>query len=135
MSEHYYTIAGSGGAFTLTYEMYTFPDQADIYVNAVLVISTNGQVSGSGTLTLPSTIALQPGDKVDVVMTGTDGGTAWDYTVDYSGGLQTLNYVASGMILNDDAASLNHAPELIYPIVDQVAATGSVFRFSLLAVL
>jgi hypothetical protein len=102
ITEEFYTLGGSGGPFTMDYTMYSIPDRADIYVNNTLAISTNGNVSGSGTLTVPSSFDLQSGDVVRVVMTGDNTGTAWDYTVNYQGGLQSLNYIAAGVIINDD---------------------------------
>ena len=103
VTEHYYTLAGGSGTFTLSYDMMSIPDKADIYVNSVLKASTNVAVSNTGTLSIPSSVVLKAGDVVNVVMTGTDTGTAWDYTVNYSGGVQTLNYIAAGAIRNDDA--------------------------------
>jgi hypothetical protein len=102
ITEKFYTLGGAGGAFTMDYTMYTIPDRADIYVNNTLAISTNGSVSGSGKLTVPSAFNLQSGDVVRVVMTGTDTRTEWDYTVNYQGGLQSLNYIAAGIIIDDD---------------------------------
>jgi Ca2+-binding RTX toxin-like protein len=107
VTEKFYTISSSGGSFTLNYDMYGIPDKADIYLNNVLVSSTNQEVSYTGTLTVPSTVALQAGDIVRVVMTGTNTGTAWDYSVNYSGGVQSLNYVAAGNIVNDDTSGTN----------------------------
>ncbi|PZV25436.1 MAG: hypothetical protein DCF12_14945 [Snowella sp.] len=105
VTTNYYSLAGGGGRFVMDYEMYGIPDQAEIFINGSLAASTSGFVSGSGTLNL-DTFALQSGDMVRVVMTGVDFGTAWDYTVQYNGGVQTLNYIADGLILNDDIPSL-----------------------------
>ncbi len=113
VTENFYTLAGGGGTFTFNYEMYGIPDRADIYVNGVLAISTNGEVSDTGTLTVPAGFALAAGDQIRVVLTGTDTGTAWNYTVNYQGGVQSLNYIAAGNIINDDAApatTLSMAP-------------------------
>ncbi len=113
VTENFYTLAGGGGTFTFNYEMYGIPDRADIYVNGVLAISTNGEVSDTGTLTVPAGFALAAGDQIRVVLTGTDTGTAWNYTVNYQGGVQSLNYIAAGNIINDDAApatTLSTAP-------------------------
>ena len=81
VTENFYTLAGGGGSFTLNYDMLTQPDKADIYVNGTLVVSTNTPVSNTGTLTIPSTTALQVGDQIKVVMTGVESGTLWNYTV------------------------------------------------------
>ncbi len=79
------------------------PFQTQIFVNSVLVATTVGQVSGTGTLTIPSSTVLKTGDAVDVMTIGTDSGTAWDYTATYQSGLQAINYKANGLIINDDA--------------------------------
>ncbi len=105
VTENFYTLAGSGGAFTLSYNMYGIPDRADIYVNGALAVSTNGEVSNTGSLTVPSTFTLEASDVVRVVMTGTNSGTAWDYTVNYQGGVQSLDYIAAGTIVNDDTTT------------------------------
>jgi hypothetical protein len=109
VTENFYTLGGNNGTFKLDYNMYTIPDEADIYVNSALVSHTTGQVSGTGTLTVPSTTALHAGDIVKVVMIGTDTGTAWDYTVNYTGGVQSLDFVSSGVILNDDIVTASNA--------------------------
>lgn len=100
VTEKTYVIVGNGSNFALNYEMYSIPDQADIYVNGTLAASTGRPVSDKGTLTI--TTALFAGDKVKVVMTGLDPGTVWDYTLDYAGGLSAINYIAAGSIVNDD---------------------------------
>ena len=102
VTENFYTLAGGGGSFSFNYQMYSIPDRADIYVNGTLVVSTNGPVSDTGTLTIPASTLLRVGDVVRVVMIGTDTATAWDYTVNYQGGVQALNYIAAGNIINDD---------------------------------
>ncbi|MBK6998542.1 MAG: hypothetical protein IPH35_00680 [Rhodoferax sp.] len=110
VTENFYTLAGGGGAFTLSYDMYGIPDRADIYVNGTLAVSTNGEVSNTGTLTVPSTFTLKANDVVRVVMTGTNTGTAWDYTVNYQGGVQSLNYITAGTIVNDDTTTTPTLP-------------------------
>lgn len=102
ITEKFYNISGGGGSFSLTYEMYSQPDQAQIFVNGTLASATNGYISGSGSLVVPSALLLKSGDLIKVVMTGRDPGTLWDYTVNYTGGIQTVDYLASGIILNDD---------------------------------
>lgn len=106
ITEKFYNISGGGGSFSLTYEMYSQPDQAQIFVNGALASATNGYISGSGTLVVPGSISLKAGDLVKVVMTGRDPGTLWDYTVNYTKGIQTIDYLASGIILNDDKAAV-----------------------------
>ena len=102
ITEKFYNISGGGGSFSLKYEMYSQPDQAQIFVNGTLASATNGYISGSGTLVVPGSLSLKTGDVVKVIMTGRDPGTLWDYTVNYTGGIQTIDYLASGIILNDD---------------------------------
>lgn len=106
VTENFYNISGSGGTFTLDYDMYGIPDEAQIYVNGQLAVKTNGQVSYDGSLTIPATYQLSAGDVVKVVMIGTDYGTAWDYSVYYTGGIQTIDYIASSFIINDDGPVL-----------------------------
>ncbi len=125
VTENFYTLAGGSGAFTMTYNMYSIPDRADIYVNGTLAVSTNGQVSNTGTLTVPSTFALKASDVVRVVMTGTDTGTAWDYTVNYQGGVQSLNYIAAGTIVNDDTQPATALPTLSIAPSNAPAAEGN----------
>jgi len=107
VTENYYKIIGDGGIFKLNYQMYGIPDKADIYVNSTLVASTGDFVSDTGTLTIPDTTPLKFGDLVKVVMTGNDEGTGWDYDVHYNAGTRALNYLGTGIILNDD---VNNVP-------------------------
>ncbi|WP_242028678.1 Calx-beta domain-containing protein [Anabaena sp. FACHB-1250] len=107
-TEKLYYISSTGGSFSLNYQMYGIPDQAEIFVNNVLTTRTNGFVSGSGSLNLNS-VTLQTGDQVKVVITGNNPGTAWDYNVYYSGGIVPTTYTVgttgavTGTILDDDA--------------------------------
>ncbi|XHR83186.1 MAG: Calx-beta domain-containing protein [Gloeotrichia echinulata GP01] len=96
-----YTLAGAGGTLSLAYEMYGIPDKAEIFLNGILRSQTPGFVSNRGSLNLNS-FALNTGDLVTVVITGNNTGTAWNYTLNYTGGASTLNYIANGIILNDD---------------------------------
>ncbi|OSO93382.1 hypothetical protein B7O87_05635 [Cylindrospermopsis raciborskii CENA303] len=107
VTEKYYNISSPGGTFQLNYDMYGIPDRAEIFVNNVLQNQTTGGtngdgfVSGSGSLNLNS-IQLKAGDQIKVTITGNVQGTAWDYNVNYTGGLSSVNYIASGLITNDD---------------------------------
>ncbi|MFM7558537.1 Calx-beta domain-containing protein, partial [Cylindrospermopsis raciborskii] len=101
VTEKFYNISSGDGIFTLNYNMYSIPDKAEILVNNVLQNQTNGFVSGGGSLDLNS-VKLKAGDQVKVIITGNVQGTAWDYNVNYSGGISSLNYIASGVIINDD---------------------------------
>lgn len=105
VSESLYTLVAGGGTLTLNYDMLSLPDRADIYVNGTLAVNTNGAVTGAGTLTVPPNVTLNAGDTIRVVMTGGDLDTAWDYTLNYSGGIQALNYLVAGTITNDDQAA------------------------------
>lgn len=106
VTENFYNISGGAGAFTLSYDMYSIPDEAQIFVNGQLAVKTNGQVSDFGILSIPATYSLKSGDVIKVVMIGTDFDTAWDYTVNYTGGIQTIDYIASSFIINDDGPVL-----------------------------
>lgn len=81
-----YTLVAGGGTFTLNYQMYGIPDKAEIYVDSVLMTSTNGFVSYTGSLTILGS-KLFKGSVVTVVMTGNNRGTAWDYNLSYSKGV------------------------------------------------
>jgi hypothetical protein len=87
-----YIINGYGGTLSLNYNMYTIPDQADVYLNGQKILTTGGPVSDTGALTYPGAgqVALKPGDDVEVVITGNIQGTAWDYSVNYSPGISSV---------------------------------------------
>ena len=106
VTQNDYILAGASGTFTVNYNNYSIPDQVDVSVNGQKIVGTAGQVSNTGTLTIPTSTALRAGDVVSVIMTGTDSGTAWDYTANYTGGAQLANYVVAGTILNDDQGSV-----------------------------
>lgn len=93
ITEKNYTIGQAGGDFKVTYNMDAVPDKMSIYVNDQLMTSTNGAVTGAGTLTIPKD-ALPLGAKVKVVVEGANS-TSWRYNVSYSGGI-TEDGVASG---------------------------------------
>ena len=78
------TVHGIGkksGTVNVSYDMYSIPDQMDVYLNKVLVASTNGFVSGNGTLQIPYNASSSSDNYIEVVVTGNDASTAWDYTV------------------------------------------------------
>ncbi|HYG67499.1 MAG TPA: hypothetical protein VD838_07555 [Anaeromyxobacteraceae bacterium] len=64
---------------SITYEMFGVPDRLDAYYNGVLVATTGGPVSGSGTLTFEYP-ALRRKKNLTITITG-GSGTAWIYTV------------------------------------------------------
>jgi hypothetical protein len=107
IKETYYTIDAPGtGDFELSYEMYSIPDQADIYVNGSLAATTGGLVSGTGVLSIDGT-TLDAGDQVLVRLTGnSNSGTAWNYNITYQGGVQQLGSIANGTIRNDDSQAV-----------------------------
>jgi len=73
-------LLGSGaGTVNISYNMYSIPDQMDIYFNGNLVATTGGLVSGSGMLSF-----YYPGGGTNtctVRMYAPNSGTAWDYSV------------------------------------------------------
>ncbi|NLQ06822.1 hypothetical protein FLX35_01600 [Cylindrospermopsis raciborskii LB2897] len=111
VTEKYYNISSPGGTFELNYEMYSAPDRAEIFVNNVLQNQTSGFVSGSGSLNLNS-IQLKAGDQIKVTITGNVPTTLWNYNVNYTGGLSSVNYIASGVITDDDN---RFTPNLVTP--------------------
>ncbi|WP_395698518.1 hypothetical protein [Methylocella sp.] len=65
---------------SIQYQMYSIPDAMDVFYRGERVATTGGPVSGGGTLTA----ALANDGKaqsIDVIVYGTDPGTAWDYAV------------------------------------------------------
>lgn len=67
------------GSVSVNYQMYSIPDQMEIYYNGALVASTNSLVSGSGTLTFNYTPA--PGGPYHCIIRiyAPNSGTAWDF--------------------------------------------------------
>ena len=111
-TEKNYTIGAAGGDFKVTYNMDAVPDKMSIYVNDKLMTSTNGAVSGAGTLTIPSA-DLPLGAKVKVVVEGADS-TSWRFNVNYSGGI-TEDGVTSGTgaTVVEAQAAVSPPPEAI----------------------
>jgi hypothetical protein len=69
------------GLVRITYDMYSIPDRLDCFYKGVLVASTGGLVSGTGTLQW--TYAPTPGDPAWCLVTvsAPQSGTAWTYTI------------------------------------------------------
>jgi hypothetical protein len=69
------------GLVRITYDMYGIPDRLDCFHKGVLVASTGGLVSGTGTLQWA--YAPAPGDPAWclVVVSAPNSGTAWVYTI------------------------------------------------------
>ena len=76
-----HALGPSLGLVRITYDMYGIPDRLDCFYKGVLVASTGGLVSGSGTLQW--TYSPAPGDPAWclVVMSAPNSGTAWVYTI------------------------------------------------------
>lgn len=73
-----YVVGATTGTVSMSYDMFSVPDQADIYYNGSLVASTTGPVSGTGSLSFH--YPASPANSFDVVITGSSG-TAWEYTL------------------------------------------------------
>lgn len=76
-----HALGHTPGLVRIAYDMYGIPDRLDCIYMGVLVASTGGLVSGTGTLQW--TYALAPGDPAWclVVMSAPNSGTAWVYTI------------------------------------------------------
>ena len=89
-----YIIYRGGGTLNVHYNMYGAPDQMEIFVDGVLVEHTkdgsgaNVAVSGASTLTLSGN-QVPNYANIEIKMTGPSG-TAWDYTMDYTYGIQQV---------------------------------------------
>lgn len=70
------TIAGS---VSIDYQMYTIPDQMEVYYNDALVASTSGLVSGGGRLTFNYTPLAGGPYSCIIRMNAPNSGTAWDF--------------------------------------------------------
>lgn len=67
----------------IEYNMYSIPDAMDVFYRGTRVASTNGAVSFTGTLRakLPVKADDRMAQTIDVIVYGTDPGTAWLYSV------------------------------------------------------
>lgn len=74
-------LGPTAGLVRITYDMYSIPDRLDCFYKGVLVATTGGLVSGTGTLQWAYN--PQPGDPTWclVVMSAPNSGTAWVYTL------------------------------------------------------
>ncbi len=63
------------------YEMYTIPDKMDVYYDGKLIRTTGGLVSGAGDFKIDFQPTDSGGDSIQIIMTGGNDGTAWDYFV------------------------------------------------------
>jgi|GEM_PF-5696539 len=74
-TEHFLGI--ESGLVTIDYEMYGIPDQMDVFYDGAKVASTNGNVSGTGTLSFA--FDGTPPYSYTITVVGDNTGTAWDY--------------------------------------------------------
>jgi len=76
-----HALGPTPGQVRITYDMYGIPDRLDCFYRGVLVASTGGLVSGTGTLQWA--YAPAPGDPAVclIVMSAPNSGTAWIYTM------------------------------------------------------
>jgi Zn-dependent metalloprotease len=72
-------LGNSAGFVEVNYQMYTIPDQMEIYYDGELMASTSGLVSGSGVLTF--NYDPNPGGPYHCIirMYAPNSGTAWDF--------------------------------------------------------
>lgn len=70
-------LGRTSGTFDLSYQMYTVPDQLDLYYQGALLYSTGEPVSSDATV--PITFS-GTSSQVTIVVTGPPG-TSWHYTV------------------------------------------------------
>jgi hypothetical protein len=66
------------GTFTATYDMYSIPDQLDIFYEGVIIYTTGGLVSGTG-----SQAVTYAGNSttISVLLTAPNSGTGWVFSV------------------------------------------------------
>lgn len=74
--EKVHNLQPFSGYMTLSWNAYRVPDRFRVEVNGV-VIFDSGVVSGSGS----HTFCRPTGAQVKVIVDGSPGGTAWDYTL------------------------------------------------------
>lgn len=76
-----HALGAEAGVVRISYDMFSIPDRLDCYYRGVLVASTAGLVSGTGSLEW--SYAPQPGDPAWclVVVSAPTSGTAWTYTL------------------------------------------------------
>jgi hypothetical protein len=73
-------ILGNGaGQVNINYQMFSIPDQMDVFYDNVLVASTNGLVSGSSTLSFNYVYNPSKPNFCVIRMTAPNSGTAWEY--------------------------------------------------------
>ncbi len=70
------------GMVQITYDMYGIPDRLDCFYMGILVASTGGLVSGTGTLQWNYAPAPSDSAWCLIVMSAPNSGTAWVYTIE-----------------------------------------------------
>ncbi len=74
-----HSVGSKSGTIQLNYEMYSIPDKLEVFYEGKLLFSTNGFVSGNKTESI--TYNYNKETEIEVIVTGNDAGTAWEYTV------------------------------------------------------
>jgi hypothetical protein len=74
-----HSVGSKSGTILLNYEMYSIPDKLEVFYEGKLLFSTNGFVSGNKTESI--TYNYNKETEIEVIVTGNDAGTAWEYTV------------------------------------------------------
>jgi autotransporter-associated beta strand protein len=106
-SDNIIDTGANSGTVTVNYNMYYIPDSMDIYYGikgqpgSILIATTKGKVSGTGTLSAP----YGPGTStiIDIVVDDGGGlpGTAWTYTgtINPAGGLGGITKLGSQRLI------------------------------------
>lgn len=80
VTETYHELGNTAGTAVISYNMYTQPDQIDVFYEGNLIATSGGLVSGTGSFNINWN--PNPGStQIMVRMTGSSSGTAWDYFV------------------------------------------------------
>ena len=74
-------LGNNPGTVTIQYHMENIPDQMDVYYDGQLVATTNGLVSGEGTISWVYTPQNGKPDFCIVIMTAPNDGTSWTYYI------------------------------------------------------
>jgi hypothetical protein len=90
-----HTLGFLPGLVTATYDMYSIPDQMEIYYNGSLVASTNGLVSDAGTLTFQYNPIVGGPNFCTIKLYAPNDGTAWEYLVGCPENVPTGVHIAS----------------------------------------
>jgi hypothetical protein len=82
VTETVHNLGSTPGQVNVNYQMFGVPDMMEIFYDGVLVATTGGFVSNTGTLTFnyPGPGGGKPA-RCMIRMTGSSSGTAWNYTM------------------------------------------------------